>query len=68
MQSYADRTGLKVIKTWINSADSKVRDEHLDKELGGVGGEKREINEPFSNNLMAPSEPNCRCSLLYDVE
>ena len=25
MQSYADRTGLKVIKTWINSADARVR-------------------------------------------
>jgi HK97 family phage portal protein len=67
MQSYADRTGLKVIKTWINSADARVRDEHLNQPIG-VGGEKRAANEPFSNGLMAPSEPNCRCSLLYDVE
>jgi HK97 family phage portal protein len=67
MQSYADRTGLKVIKTWINSADARVRDAHLNHPVG-VGGEKRAINEPFSNGLMAPSEPNCRCSLLMDVE
>ena len=67
MQKYADRTGLTVTKQWINSADARVRDEHLNEPLG-VGGEKRAINQPFSNGLDAPSEPNCRCSLLYSVE
>ena len=47
--------------------DDRVRDEHLDAPAG-VGGEKRRIDEPFSNGLQEPSEPNCRCTLLYSVE
>jgi HK97 family phage portal protein len=67
MESYAERTGLTTTKTWINSADSKVRPEHLNHPIG-VGGEKRKVNETFSNGLKAPGEPGCRCSLLFDVE
>lgn len=67
LQKYADRTGLKTTKEWINSADERVRHAHRDKPEG-VGTEKVAIDQPFSNGLMQPSEPNCRCSLLYDVE
>ena len=46
-------------KEWINSGDSKVRDSH--KNGSGVGGEIVKLDEEFSNGLMYPSEPNCRC-------
>lgn len=67
MQAYATRTGLTVTKMWVNSADARVRTAHQDQPVG-VGGEKRHINQPFSNDLDAPSEPNCRCSLFFTVE
>ena len=57
----------KVYKEWLNSGDDRVRDEHLD-EPDGVGGEKRRIDETFSNGLQEPGEPNCRCTLLYSIE
>jgi SPP1 gp7 family putative phage head morphogenesis protein len=67
MSAYAERTGLRAVKTWINSADARVRDTHRNQPAG-VGGETVDIRAPFSNGLQAPSEPNCRCSLLYSVE
>jgi hypothetical protein len=67
MLAYAERTGLSVTKTWVNSHDAKVRDAHKD-EPKGVGREVRPIAEPFSNGLQEPSEPNCRCALQYTVE
>jgi len=29
-------------------------------------GETVLVDEPFSNGLMYPSEPNCRCTALYN--
>lgn len=48
-------------KEWINSADSRVRDEHQDGI--GVGGEIVPVDENFSNGMPYPCEPNCRCVL-----
>lgn len=48
-------------KEWINSGDSRVRDEHQDG--SGVGGEIVALDSNFSNGLKFPSEPNCRCVL-----
>lgn len=48
-------------KEWINAGDDKVRPEHQDEI--GVGGEIVGVNEKFSNGLMYPQEPNCRCVL-----
>lgn len=48
-------------KEWSTVGDDRVRDEHVDLE-----GEKVDIDEEFSNGLQYPSEPNCRCTLLYD--
>ena len=67
MLAYAQRTGLTVTKRWVNSRDAKVRDAHKDQPTG-VGMEVRGIDEPFSNGLQEPSEPNCRCAIQFDVE
>lgn len=48
-------------KTWSGVLDDRERDEHVAMEGEVVG-----IDEKFSNDLMYPSEPNCRCTLLYD--
>jgi SPP1 gp7 family putative phage head morphogenesis protein len=46
-------------KEWINAGDDRVRPEHDNGT--GVGGEIVKLDEKFSNGLMFPSEPNCRC-------
>jgi len=46
-------------KEWINSGDSRVREEHQDGI--GVGGEIVALDASFSNGLKYPQEPNCRC-------
>lgn len=48
-------------KTWSGVLDDRERDEHVAMEGETVG-----IDEEFSNGLQYPSEPNCRCVLLYD--
>jgi HK97 family phage portal protein len=48
-------------KEWINAGDDRVREEHQNGT--GVGGEIVAIDKPFSNGLMYPQEPNCRCVL-----
>ena len=53
------QSGVANAKEWINSGDSRVRDEHLDG--SGVGGEIVELDAKFSNGLSEPGEPNCRC-------
>lgn len=64
---YAEkRFGVKYIKIWDNSHDSRVRESHV-----RVNGERRELDEKFSNGLMYPGEigaswkeiANCRCGL-----
>ena len=63
----AKEMGADVVKQWDATLDSKTRDSHR-----MVDGEIREIDEPFSNGLMYPSDPegdaeetiNCRCALL----
>jgi HK97 family phage portal protein len=55
-------SGRQVFKTWLSSQDGRVREEHQ-----ALDGEQRPIDEPFSNGLQAPGEPNCRCTLTYAV-
>ena len=52
-----------MLKVWSTALDDVVRDEHADME-----GETVPLDEPFSNGLMYPSEPNCRCVLEYSVK
>lgn len=55
--------GVIIIKEWLDSQDERVRDEHVE-----LRGEKRRIDEVFSNGLQEPGEPNCRCTMLYHME
>ncbi|HOM27127.1 MAG TPA: phage portal protein [bacterium] len=45
-------------KEWVATLDDRVRPEHL-----AIDGEIVELDKPFSNNLMYPCEPNCRCTI-----
>lgn len=62
LSAYSKQSGRPAFKTWLSSQDDRVRDEHKI-----LDGERRGIDEPFSNDLQAPGEPNCRCTLTYAV-
>lgn len=62
MSEFARDTGGGVRKTWLTSQDDRVRDEHVALEGVQVG-----IDDLFPNGLQEPSEPNCRCTLIYEV-
>jgi uncharacterized protein with gpF-like domain len=59
--------GADVVKQWDATMDSSTRESHI-----AVDGEIRELDDPFSNGLMFPGDPNggaaevinCRCALL----
>lgn len=51
---------LQMEKTWHTRIDGRERDEHR-----AMDGETVPIDEPFSNGLMQPGEPNCRCVCTY---
>lgn len=59
--------GADVVKQWDSTMDKKTRKSHTK-----VDGEIKELDEPFSNGLMFPGDPeggaaeviNCRCALL----
>ena len=66
----AKERGADVVKKWDSTLDAKTRESHI-----AVDGEIRELDKPFSNGLMFPSDPNgaaaevinCRCALLQDA-
>lgn len=53
----------RAYKEWLDSMDDRVRDEHI-----LMRGEKRRVDEAYSNGLQEPSEPNCRCTQLFSIE
>lgn len=53
-------SGLLTDKEWLTQGDDRVRDDHIAME-----GEIVPTEEPFSNGLDEPSEPNCRCTLIF---
>lgn len=63
-QFKAKSKGADIVKIWSAALDKRTRDSHA-----RVDGEIRELEEPFSNGLMKPSDPdgkpeeviNCRC-------
>ena len=63
----AKAKGADVLKQWDATLDGATRESHAK-----VDGEIREVNQPFSNGLMYPGDPNggagevvnCRCALL----
>ena len=66
-QTEAKKSGADVVKQWDAALDKRTRDSHA-----RLDGEIRELDEPFSNGMMYPSDPkggasevvNCRCALL----
>ena len=66
----AREKGADVVKQWDSTLDSKTRESHV-----AVDREVRELDKPFSNGLMYPSDPagsaaeviNCRCALLQQA-
>lgn len=66
LESAKDK-GCDVVKQWDSTLDKRTRESHQH-----VDGEIRELDEPFSNGLMYPGDPdggaaevvNCRCALL----
>lgn len=54
------------LKIWVSTPDEKTRDSHAE-----VDGEEQPLNQPFSNGLMFPGDPegdasevvNCRCTI-----
>lgn len=61
LMAVGESTGRVFTKTWMGVGDALERDEHLAME-----GETVPIDQPFSNGLMFPSEPNCRCASIID--
>ena len=67
VQVRAKTKGAEVMKQWDSTLDSRTRPSHQK-----VDGELVEVEEPFSNGLMYPGDPNgmakevinCRCALL----
>ena len=63
-QAAAKAKGADVLKQWDATLDARTRESHA-----LVDGELRELEEPFSNGLMLPGDPdggaaevvNCRC-------
>lgn len=56
----AEATGRKFTKTWSGALDDRERDEHV-----ALEGETVDVGDTFSNGLDFPSEPNCRCTVLF---
>lgn len=58
--------GIQMEKEWISAHDNRTRDSHAE-----IDGERVPYDEPFSNDLMYPGDPNgdgsevwnCRCSM-----
>jgi SPP1 gp7 family putative phage head morphogenesis protein len=66
----ADTEDVEMDKQWIAIEDNRVRRSHSH---AGVDGQRVAIDDPFSNGLMFPGDPegsaketiNCRCTLGY---
>lgn len=67
----AEGLGIKMLKQWMATHDSRTRHSHRD-----LDGEEVEVKEEFGNGLMYPGDPdgdaeevyNCRCTMIAQVE
>ena len=67
MFTLRDEFGVDVKKQWYATLDNRTRTQHRE-----MHGEIRELEEPFSNKLQYPGDPdgdpgevwNCRCTLI----
>jgi len=66
----ADQEDVEMEKMWIAIEDNRTRKSHSH---AGVDGQRVDIDQPFSNGLMFPGDPNgsaaetcnCRCTMGY---
>lgn len=66
----AKRLGIRVKKQWVATLDTRTRASHRRLDMESV-----ETDEPFSNGLMFPGDPdgpgseiyNCRCAMISDL-
>jgi phage portal protein BeeE len=66
----AVQSGRVTAKIWLTARDDRVRDTHQ-----ALEGQKRPLDQPYSNGLMFPGDPSgplseicaCRCVELYEV-
>lgn len=66
----AEDMGIKVHKQWMATLDEHTRESHAE-----LDGESVPVDEPFSNGLMYPADPdgdpaevyNCRCTMVGDL-
>lgn len=63
LSAYQRDSGDRITKRWLATQDSRVRDSHR-----AMNGETRGVDEEFSNGLQHPGEPNCRCTLVFEME
>ena len=67
----AQDMGIALKKVWMATLDERTRESHVD-----LDGEERELDEPFSNGLMYPADPNgepaevynCRCTMVKQID
>jgi len=64
LSDYEARTGNAVFKSWLSARDARVRPEHVALD----DGKYLPIDAAFDNGLLAPGEPNCRCTLTYSLD
>ena len=70
-ESYKQSGGIVERKEWLATKDDRVRDTHA-----AIDGQRRKLNERFSNGLQHPGDPsgrpesiiNCRCTILPIVK
>jgi hypothetical protein len=61
-------------KVWLEIKDNRTRFSH--RHSSGVGGQVRDLTDPYSNGLMFPGDPNgpasetisCRCAQAYRLK
>ena len=71
MIAFRDKYGIDVKKMWYATLDGRTRTSHRE-----IHGEIRELEEPFSNKLLFPADPNgdpseiynCRCTMLELID
>jgi HK97 family phage portal protein len=63
LSGFARDSGRRTTKSWLSARDERVRDEHAALDDGSY----IDIDAAFDNGLTEPGEPNCRCTLIYDV-
>jgi SPP1 gp7 family putative phage head morphogenesis protein len=66
----AETNGIKLVKVWVATNDSRTRERHAE-----INGEERPLDKPYSNGLMYPGDPsgpadeiiNCRCAQSTEI-